>query len=62
MDTVKIGRFLSEMRRNHGLTQREFAELLGISNKTVSKWETGNGSARTAASLPRKPKWSPSAL
>ena len=41
MDTVKIGKFLSEMRRNHGLTQREFAELLGISDKTVSKWETG---------------------
>ena len=41
MDTVKIGKFLSEMRRKHGLTQREFAELLGISDKTVSKWETG---------------------
>lgn len=41
MDTVKIGKFLSEMRRKHGLTQREFADMLGISDKTVSKWETG---------------------
>ena len=52
MDTVKIGKFLSEMRRNHGLTQREFAELLGISDKTVSKWETGNGLPEVSLMLP----------
>lgn len=43
MNQVKIGRFIAEMRRQQNLTQREFADLLGISDKTVSKWECGNG-------------------
>lgn len=42
MDTVKIGRFLSELRHEQGLTQERLAERLGISNKTVSRWENGN--------------------
>ena len=43
MNQVKIGRFIAEMRRRQNLTQREFADILGISDKTVSKWECGNG-------------------
>lgn len=43
MNQVKIGRFIAEMRRRRNLTQREFADILGISDKTVSKWECGNG-------------------
>ena len=43
MNQVKIGRFIAEMRKRQNLTQREFADLLGISDKTVSKWECGNG-------------------
>lgn len=43
MDQAKIGRFIAEMRKEQGLTQREFAELLGVSDKSVSKWECGNG-------------------
>lgn len=43
MDQVKIGRFIAEMRKQQNLTQREFADALGISDKTVSKWECGNG-------------------
>ena len=43
MDQATIGRFIAEMRKKQGLTQREFAELLGISDKSVSKWECGNG-------------------
>lgn len=39
----KIGRFIAEMRKQHNMTQREFADALGISDKTVSKWECGNG-------------------
>ena len=35
MDQAKIGRFIAEMRKEQGLTQREFAELLGISDKSV---------------------------
>lgn len=43
MDQVKIGRFIAERRKQQNLTQRAFAGLLGISDKTVSKWECGNG-------------------
>lgn len=43
MDQIKTGRFIAEMRKRRNLTQREFAELLGVSDKTVSKWECGNG-------------------
>ncbi|MDE6748001.1 MAG: methyltransferase domain-containing protein [Lachnospiraceae bacterium] len=43
MDQVKIGRFIAKMRKQQKLTQREFADALGISDKTVSKWECGNG-------------------
>lgn len=42
MDTVKIGKFLSELRRERELTQEQLGERLGISNKTVSRWENGN--------------------
>lgn len=43
MDQVRIGRFIAEMRKKQNLTQRQFADILGISDKTVSKWECGNG-------------------
>ena len=43
MNQVKIGRFIAKMRKAQNLTQREFADALGISDKTVSKWECGNG-------------------
>ena len=41
MDLVKIGKFIAEMRKKQGFTQKELAEMLGVSDKTVSKWETG---------------------
>lgn len=43
MDQTKIGKFIAEMRKEQNLTQQDLAEKLGISNKTVSKWECGNG-------------------
>lgn len=43
MDLLKTGKLIRELRREKGLTQRDVAESLGISPKTVSKWETGNG-------------------
>ncbi|MBP7402275.1 MAG: methyltransferase domain-containing protein [Clostridia bacterium] len=43
MDQVKIGRFISRMRKQQHLSQCEFADRMGISNKTISKWECGNG-------------------
>ena len=41
MDLQKIGRFLAERRKTLGLTQRQVAEKLGMSDKSVSKWERG---------------------
>ncbi|MDE7192434.1 MAG: helix-turn-helix domain-containing protein [Oscillospiraceae bacterium] len=42
MDTVKIGKFLAELRREGHMTQEELGEKLGVTNKTVSRWENGN--------------------
>ena len=42
MDQEKMGKFMLEMRKQKGLTQKELAEQIGISDKTVSKWECGN--------------------
>lgn len=41
MDIVKIGKYLAELRREHHMTQEELGEKLGVTNKTVSRWETG---------------------
>lgn len=42
MDQVKIGKFIAELRRREGLTQEALGEKLGVTNKTVSRWENGN--------------------
>lgn len=41
MDLVKIGRYIAAKRKSLGLTQRQVAEQLGMSDKSVSKWERG---------------------
>ncbi len=41
MDQVRIGRFIAEKRKEQGLTQAQLAEALGITDRAVSKWETG---------------------
>lgn len=41
MDQGKIGRFIGAMRKQRGLTQEQLGEKLGVTNKTVSRWETG---------------------
>lgn len=41
MDTVKIGKYIAQKRKNLGLTQRDIAEQLGMSDKSVSKWARG---------------------
>ncbi len=43
MDLEKTGNLIATLRREQGLTQKEVAEKLGISPKTVSKWERGHG-------------------
>ena len=42
MDVKKIGSFLASLRREAGLTQEQLGEKIGVSNKTVSRWENGN--------------------
>ena len=41
VDQIRIGKFIAESRRAKDLTQRQLADLLSISDKTVSKWECG---------------------
>ena len=41
MDQKQTGRFIAERRRELGLTQKELAEKLGITDRAVSKWENG---------------------
>ena len=41
MDQIKIGRFIAESRKKVKLTQMQLAEKLGITDKAISKWETG---------------------
>ncbi len=52
MDQVRIGKFIAAERKQKGLTQRQLAEELGISDKTISKWETGNGFPEISLLLP----------
>ena len=42
MDQEKIGKFIANLRKEKNLTQKEFAETLGVTDKTVSRWENGH--------------------
>lgn len=42
MDMQKIGSFLAELRKDKNLTQEELGEQIGVTNKTVSRYENGN--------------------
>lgn len=43
MDTIKTGELIAEKRKELGLTQAQLGEQLHVSDKTISKWETGKG-------------------
>lgn len=43
MDSKKIGSLISSLRKERELTQAELAEILNVSNRTISKWENGDG-------------------
>ena len=43
MNQIKIGKFIAECRKKQGYLQKDIAAKLGISEKTISKWECGNG-------------------
>lgn len=52
MDQLKTGKFIAQMRKEKNLTQRALAEKLLISDKTVSKWECGNGLPEISLMMP----------
>lgn len=52
MDLAKIGKFIAERRRAKKLTQVQLAEKIMVSEKTISKWECGNGFPDTTLMLP----------
>ena len=51
MDQIKIGKFIAERRRSVNLTQAQLAEKLNITDRAVSKWETGRAMPDTALML-----------
>lgn len=42
MDQVKVGKFIAQLRKEQGFTQEELGRKVGVTNKTVSRWENGN--------------------
>lgn len=52
MDQVLIGKFIASERKRKGYTQKQLSEKLGISDKTISKWERGNGFPEVSLLLP----------
>lgn len=49
MNTEKTGAYLASLRKGRDMTQQQVADILGVSNKTVSKWESGAGLPDIAA-------------
>ena len=41
MDKLKVGSFIAEQRKIRSLTQKQFANMVGVTDKAVSRWETG---------------------
>lgn len=53
MDPVKTGTLIRTLRTRLGLTQRELAERLTVSDRTISKWERGVHLDKDTTSIPR---------
>lgn len=43
MDTEKIGKIIKALRKEKNMRQKDLADKINVSSKTVSKWETGKG-------------------
>ena len=52
MDQIRIGKFISQMRKEKNITQKQLADSLAISDKTISKWECGKGLPEVSLMLP----------
>ncbi|MCD8144675.1 MAG: helix-turn-helix domain-containing protein [Oscillospiraceae bacterium] len=42
MDQIKIGKFIAELRKCNNWTQQQLGDKIGVTNKTISRWENGN--------------------
>ena len=42
MNQVEIGKYISELRKEKNMTQEQLAEKMGVTNKSISRWENGN--------------------
>uniref|UniRef100_I5AWJ5 Putative transcriptional regulator n=1 Tax=Eubacterium cellulosolvens (strain ATCC 43171 / JCM 9499 / 6) TaxID=633697 RepID=I5AWJ5_EUBC6 len=51
MDQIKVGKFIAACRKEQGMTQANLAEKLGISDRAISKWETGKSMPDTGIML-----------
>jgi len=52
LDQIQIGKFIAKTRKSKNLTQKQLADALSISDKTVSKWECGKGLPEVSLMLP----------
>ena len=52
MDLIKIGKFITEERKRKNYTQKQLADILVVSDRTISKWECGKGFPEVALLLP----------
>lgn len=52
MDQIKTGKFISVLRKEKELTQMQLAHILGVSDKTISKWERGAGLPEVSLMMP----------
>lgn len=52
MDQTKIGLFISSLRKEKQMTQKELADILHVSDRTISKWENGRGLPELSTLLP----------
>lgn len=49
MDQIKIGKFIAQLRKEKNMTQADLGNKIGVSYKTISKWENRKRHARTFA-------------
>ena len=43
LNKEKFGEFIAKLRKEKGMTQKELAEKLGVTDRAISKWENGRG-------------------
>lgn len=43
MEQEKIGKFISQLRKEKNMTQKDLAEKIGVTDRAISKWENGRG-------------------